>query len=123
MKINYKFTTILLLILLITSLAFNIIDNDRDYKKSAHNMDHADEYNMTIMSMDDMSSMLDDKTGKDLEKEFIVGMIPHHQGAVNMAKRLLSDSGVSKEMKSFAENIISAQEGEINMMREWLKKY
>ncbi len=75
------------------------------------------------MIMNDMVGMVDGKTGKALEKEFIVGMIPHHQGAVDMAKKLLADPTVSQELKTFANQIISAQEGEIKMMGEWLKKY
>lgn len=78
---------------------------------------------MGDMTMNDMSKMLEGKTGKALEKEFIVGMIPHHQGAVDMAKVLLQDKTISPEMKKFAEDIIRAQEGEIKMMTTWLKKY
>jgi uncharacterized protein (DUF305 family) len=40
-----------------------------------------------------------------------------------MAKKLLADPTVSQELKTFANQIISAQEGEIKMMGEWLKKY
>ena len=74
------------------------------------------------MSMAEMSEMLEGKTGAELEKAFIVGMIPHHQGAVDMAKVLLKDKKTSAEMKKFAEQIISAQEGEIEMMNDWLMK-
>jgi len=78
---------------------------------------------MMDMTMRDMLSMMDGKTGKALEKEFIIGMIPHHQGAVDMAKKMLEDKTISQEMKKFAEDIIRAQEGEIKMMNDWLKKY
>lgn len=78
---------------------------------------------MMDMTMRDMVGMLEGKTGKALEKEFIIGMIPHHQGAVDMAKKMLEDKTISPEMKKFAEDIIRAQEGEIKMMNEWLKKY
>ncbi len=78
---------------------------------------------MMDMTMSDMVKMMDGKTGKELEKEFIVGMIPHHQGAVDMAKRLLEDNTISAEMRKFGEDIIKAQETEIKMMNEWLKSY
>lgn len=81
------------------------------------------EMDMMDMTMRDMVTMMEGKTGKDLEKEFIVGMIPHHQGAVDMAKVLLQDKTTSAEMKKFAEDIIRAQESEIKMMNDWLKKY
>ena len=82
-----------------------------------------DEDEMMSMTMNDMVYMLEGKTGKALEKEFIIGMIPHHQGAVDMAKKMLEDKTISAEMKKFAEDIIAAQEGEIKMMTTWLKKY
>ncbi len=77
---------------------------------------------MMHMTMSDMVSMLEGKTGKALEKEFITGMIPHHQGAVDMAKRLLQDETISPELRKFAEDIIEAQEREIQMMQQWLNE-
>ncbi len=86
-------------------------------------MESMDSMNMMDMTMTDMVKMMDGKTGKALEKEFITGMIPHHQGAVDMANKLLLDKTISPEIKKFAEQIISAQESEIKMMSEWLKRY
>lgn len=73
--------------------------------------------------MTDMTAALHGKTGKELEKAFIVEMIPHHQGAVDMAKILVTDPQVSEKMKQFGNAIITAQEGEIQDMQEWLKAY
>jgi uncharacterized protein (DUF305 family) len=78
---------------------------------------------MGEMSMNEMSEMMKGKSGKDLEREFIKGMIPHHRGAVEMAKVLLADKAISLELRTFAENIIKAQDAEIVQMNEWLKKY
>jgi uncharacterized protein (DUF305 family) len=79
--------------------------------------------NKMFMAMDMMTGGLEGKTGKELEKAFLLGMIPHHQGAVEMAKKLLEDPTVSQELKDFANKIISAQEGEIQTMKDWLKNY
>ena len=57
------------------------------------------------------------------EKEFITEMIPHHQGAVDMAKLLLEDTTIRPELVKFANDIITAQEAEIRQMEEWLKSY
>ena len=78
---------------------------------------------MMDMTMRDMMTMMEGKSGTALEKEFILGMIPHHQGAVDMANKLLADPSVSDTLKDFAKEIISAQEKEIKMMNEWLKNY
>ena len=53
--------------------------------------------------------------------DFINGMIPHHQGAVEMAKIVL-EHGKDPEVKKLAEGIIAAQEAEIKWMTEWLAK-
>lgn len=78
---------------------------------------------MGDMTMNEMVSMMQGKTGKALEKEFLTGMIPHHKGAVEMAKLLLQDKTVNPEIRAFAENIIKAQDSEILVMNKWLKNY
>ena len=53
--------------------------------------------------------------------DFVQGMIPHHQGAVEMAKIVL-EHGKDAEVKTLAEEIITAQQAEIAWMTEWLAK-
>lgn len=143
MKINYKITTLVLAALLLITYAWHWEDifshnkETNDDVKTEMKMDSMGGMHqmpdgtmmmnnggsMMDMTMNDMVGMMNGKTGKALEKEFITGMIPHHQGAVDMAKKLLADPTVSPELKDFANKIIVAQEGEIKMMNEWLKKY
>jgi uncharacterized protein (DUF305 family) len=53
--------------------------------------------------------------------DFIRGMIPHHQGAVDMAKIVLA-FGKDPEIRKLAEDIVKSQEAEIAFMQAWLKK-
>ena len=53
--------------------------------------------------------------------DFVRGMIAHHQGAIDMAKVEL-EHGTDAQMRKLAQDVISAQEGEIKMMEEWLAR-
>lgn len=67
-----------------------------------------------------MTGMMVPPTGKP-DLDFVQGMIPHHQGAIDMAKVVLQ-YGKDPEVKSLAENVIKAQDGEITFMKAWLTK-
>jgi uncharacterized protein (DUF305 family) len=56
----------------------------------------------------------------DADVDFVNGMIPHHQGAVEMAKIVLKH-GKDPELKKLAAEIVAAQDKEITFMQEWLK--
>lgn len=57
----------------------------------------------------------------DADIDFARAMIPHHQGAIDMAKVALA-FGKNAEIRKLAEAIIAAQEAEIAWMQDWLKK-
>ena len=66
------------------------------------------------------TDMAIDYTGNP-DVDFIRGMIPHHQGAVEMAKIVL-EHGSDPEVRKLAEEVIAAQEAEIAWMQDWLAK-
>lgn len=56
------------------------------------------------------------------ERVFIEHMIPHHQEAVDTAKQVLM-RGENSEVKTLAQNIITAQEKEIADMKSWYEAW
>jgi uncharacterized protein (DUF305 family) len=55
------------------------------------------------------------------DRDFIQAMIPHHEGAVDMAKIVVA-FGKDPEVRKLAESIIKAQEEEIALMKSWQQK-
>ena len=73
------------------------------------------------MSMRDMGMMLEGKTGDALNKAFLEGMIPHHEGAVAMAKYLAASN--KPELIKLGGDIIVAQTKEIEQMKQWMNEW
>ena len=55
------------------------------------------------------------------DKDFVLMMMPHHQGAIDMAKAELA-YGKDPVMKRLAEEIMVDQQSEIQAMQLWLSK-
>lgn len=83
---------------------------------TASTVDHS---SMSMESMmDSMTANLKSKTGDEFDYAFIDEMVLHHEGAIEMAKLALTNAN-HLELKTMAQEIISAQEKEVNQMRQW----
>ena len=58
----------------------------------------------------------------DADQDFVTMMIPHHQGAIDMAKALLL-YGKNPQVRRLAQEIITDQQSEIQLMQLWLKQH
>jgi uncharacterized protein (DUF305 family) len=87
---------------------------------------HAEGNHMMPMTEAQISSMRMDlplgKADKQFDLRFLNAMIPHHEGAVQMAKELQQKSK-RPEMIELAKNIITSQQAEIDKMKQWRKAW
>lgn len=72
------------------------------------------------MGMDETNTqMMQAMMASDIDVAFVCAMIPHHQGAINMARAELKH-GDSQWARDMAQKVIDAQEQEIADMLSWL---
>ena len=90
--------------------------------KHGMQMSEADKGYMGAMQTMGQSMMKTEMTG-DPSADFVRMMIPHHQSAIHMSHVLLQQKDVDPEIKAMAEEIIKAQQGEIEKFQAWLKKH
>lgn len=80
------------------------------------------------LQMPGMSSMSMDMThmqtvsGKQLERMFIDMMIPHHQGAIEMARDAMAKAE-HQEIKDLAQKMITGQQKEIDQLQQWKSQW
>jgi len=84
---------------------------------------HVDQAHRDLMAgMGEMhAQMMIGMQAADIDVAFVCGMIPHHQGAIDMARAELAH-GDDPWVRALAEQIIAAQEKEIADMKAWLEK-
>lgn len=77
-------------------------------------------YDALMGSMHGMMSEHPTPTG-NTDKDFVQSMIPHHEGAVEMAKVQLQ-YGRDEKLRTMARKMIDDQTREISQMKDWLQK-
>ncbi len=73
-------------------------------------------------TMDDMHKGMDITYTGDADYDFVKGMIPHHQGAIDMAWVLVKN-GRDPLLQDIAQDVIRSQQQEIRLMQGWLERH
>ena len=89
-----------------------------DPNEMSHESGHA---GMAMAGMVDDATMvkLDNLKGTDFDTLWLQSMISHHEGAIAMAKTEIAD-GKSADMVTLAGSIVTAQQAEIDQMKQML---
>ena len=86
--------------------------------RSADNLPpHIADYTQSMNAMHNKMMVASQNANPDIA--FAAGMIPHHQGAIDMANIELK-YGKDSQMRTLATNVIQAQQSEIIQMQRWL---
>ena len=82
-----------------------------------HMMPMSTEMRQTMMMSGDLGAADD-----QFDLRFLNAMIPHHEGALDMANQALQKSG-RPEVTKLAQAILSSQQKEIDQMKQWRKDW
>ena len=79
---------------------------------------------MDGMLSDEELKVLGASKGVEFDRVFLQGMIKHHAGALKMVDDLFKSPGAGQEVdvNVFANDVVTAQTGEIGIMRQLLAK-
>lgn len=91
-----------------------------------HMMPMTEEMRSSMMMNEDLGA-----ADNQFDLRFINAMIPHHQGAIDIAQQALEKIGYPRrgtaspraEIKELAQNIIDSQQQEISQMEQWRKDW
>jgi uncharacterized protein (DUF305 family) len=90
-------------------------------KSSMHQGGHQNHANVPFQkAMDKMHKDMMMKSSGNIDIDFLRGMIPHHQGAIDMSEELVKKTK-DPEIKALAQKIIKDQKAEIKQMQDILR--
>lgn len=117
MKLATNLSAIFATIVVLTATLLRAADQLRDDKSSTDAS-----WPELVASMDKMHmAMREVKQSGDNDVDFVRLMLPHHQAAIDMAKTQLLH-GKDPQMRRLAQEIITDQQLEIELMERWLKQ-
>lgn len=95
-------------------------------RKQGGTMDHAMDHGGGMMQqMTAMNHRMVDHLGVAdslYDERFIEMMIPHHEGAIEMAQDALTKAQ-HPEIRKMAQDIIASQQSEIDQMKRWRQEW
>jgi Domain of unknown function (DUF305) len=122
--IQFVFMCVLILAVFGLILGVGLLDAGAQPETHAHgNRATAEpDWSQLIASMDKMHiAMKAVEPSGDSDVDFVRLMLPHHQAAIDMAKTQLL-YGKDPQMRRLAQEIITDQQSEIELMQLWLKQ-
>jgi uncharacterized protein (DUF305 family) len=96
----------------------SMLDRMGSEEMPMNDMDGMDHGAMGMMDEQDMQE-LRGLEGEAFERRFLEGMIRHHEGAIDMAEQARA-RGDDPEVAELADDVVAAQQTEIDQMRQWL---
>lgn len=118
MRSKWPFSILLILIPVVTLAAWRQGSQSGDRAVMA-----GDDWSKLMESMDKMhAAMAKVRPSGDCDVDFVKLMLPHHQAALDMAKTQLI-YGKDPQMRRLAQEIITDQQSEIELMQLWLKRH
>ena len=117
MKILAKFVVTVIACSFATDAIVRGVDDDDQNQRNAD-----PNWSELIVSMDKMHMAMGAvRPSGDTDIDFVRLMLPHHQAAIGMAKTQLL-YGKDPQMRRLAQEIITDQQSEIELMQRWLKQ-
>ena len=108
--------------LAVVSFTSASIGRATDQENQSHQSDDSN-WSELIVSMDKMhGAMAAVVRSGNSDVDFVRLMLPHHEAAIDMAKTQLL-YGKDPQMRRLAQEIITDQQSEIELMQLWLKKH
>ena len=122
--IHFVFSNIVILVTLDLILSIGMLDLTVQAGTPAQSSEIPTDpdWSQLVASMDKMHMAMDAvKRSGNSDVDFVRLMLPHHQAAIDMAKTQLLH-GKDPKMRRLAQEIITDQQSEIELMQRWLKQ-
>ena len=75
-----------------------------------------------VVAQERVPDFVPDRRAAQVEQDFMMGMVPHHRGAIRMSQMAL-EKATKEELREFAQKVIDAQSIEIQLMTNYLRDW